>query len=54
MDFNKAIMHNVPTYDEMVRETITHTTDKIELPDIMATPKEEYSNFPGSMTTKPP
>ena len=30
-------MHKVPTYVEMVRETITHPTDKIALPDRMAT-----------------
>jgi hypothetical protein len=37
MDLNKAIMHNKPTYDELVRDTITLPTDKIELPDRVAT-----------------
>ena len=30
-------MHKRPTYEEMVRDTITHPTDKIALPDRMAT-----------------
>jgi hypothetical protein len=37
IDFNNAFMHKQPTYDEMVHETITHPTDKIGLPDRMAT-----------------
>jgi hypothetical protein len=37
INFNKAIMHRVPTYDEIIKETITHPTDKIQLPDRMAT-----------------
>ena len=37
INFNKAIMHRVPTYDEIIKETITHPTDKIHLPDRMAT-----------------
>ena len=37
MDFNKALMNKQPTCDELVYETITHPTDKIKLPDRMAT-----------------
>ena len=37
MDFNKALMNKQPTCDELVYETITHPTDKIGLPDRMAT-----------------
>ena len=35
--FQKAMMHRVPTYEELVYDTITHPTDKIALPDRMAT-----------------
>ena len=35
--FEKAIMHRVTTYAELVYDTKTHTTDKIALPDRMAT-----------------
>ena len=30
-------MHRVPTYAELIKETITHPTDKIHLPDRTAT-----------------
>jgi hypothetical protein len=30
-------MHRKPTYEEVIRDTITHPTDKIELPDRVAT-----------------
>jgi len=35
--YQKSIMHRVPTYEELVYDTITHPTDKIALPDRMAT-----------------
>ena len=35
--FEKSIMHRVPTYEELVYDTITHPTDTIALPDRMAT-----------------
>jgi hypothetical protein len=37
MNFNKAAMHRVPTYDEIIKDTIIAPKDKIELPDRMAT-----------------
>ena len=37
MKFNKAVMHKVPTYDELVRDTITDPKDRIALPNRMAT-----------------
>ena len=37
MNFNKAVMHKVPTYDELVRDTILDPKDKIALPNRMAT-----------------
>jgi hypothetical protein len=37
MDFSKAIMHRKPTYEEVIRDTITHPTEKIALPDRQAT-----------------
>ena len=33
----KEIYHKKPTYEEMVKETITNPTDKIALPDRTAT-----------------
>jgi hypothetical protein len=30
-------MHRKPTYEEVIRDTITHPTDKIALPDRTAT-----------------
>ena len=36
MDFSKKVMHNVPTYDELVRDIISNPTDNIALPDRMA------------------
>jgi hypothetical protein len=40
MEFDKAVTHKVPTYDEMVKETITHPTNNLALPDRM----EAYHN----------
>ena len=37
MNFNKAVMHNVPTYDELVRDTITDPKGRMALPNRMAT-----------------
>ena len=37
MNLNKAIMHTVPTYDELVRDTITNPKDRIALRSRMAT-----------------
>ena len=37
MNFNKAVMHKVPPYDELVRDTILDPKDKIALPNRMAT-----------------
>ena len=37
MNFNKAVMHKVPTYDDFVRDTILDPKDKIALPNRMAT-----------------
>jgi hypothetical protein len=35
--FQKAVMHKAPTYDELIRDTITDPKDRIALPDRMAT-----------------
>jgi hypothetical protein len=37
ISFNTAVMHKVPTYDELVRDTITDPKDRIAVPNIMAT-----------------
>ncbi len=37
MNINKLEYHKRPTYADMVRGTITNPTDKIALPDRMAT-----------------
>jgi hypothetical protein len=35
--FSKAVMHRVPTYEELIQDTILHPIDKIKLPDRQAT-----------------
>ena len=35
--FIKSQMHRMPTYDEVLYDTVLHPTDKIALPDRMAT-----------------
>jgi hypothetical protein len=37
MNFNKAVMHRVPTYNELIRDTIIAPKDRIAVPDRMAT-----------------
>jgi hypothetical protein len=37
MNFNKAVMHKVPTNDEIIRDTVIAPKDRIALPDRMAT-----------------
>ena len=37
MQMQKEAYHKKPTYGEMVKESITNPTDKIGLPDRMAT-----------------
>ena len=35
--FIKSQMHRMPTYDEVIYDAVLHPTDKIRLPDRMAT-----------------
>ena len=53
LEYNKSIMHRVPTYDEIIKEAITRPTDKIQLPDRTATQLRNTPNLRGSMTSRP-